>query len=210
MTVLGRGLIFQPVRAGLPHTQTGTCDYDTIITLQTIIDITDFTSKLYFKETAIQANVLRERERERETHTHTHHTHTRTHARARARARARAARTHAHAPTERERERKRERERGGGRHTTLEREREKGEEGGRGGRERGHLSRVHSQTNLKRRQNLGTVYNTALHQWTRDVNSQWSTSPLVPCSSLRRPYDRLTFELRRAPAGISRLVEQMR
>ena len=44
MTVLGRGLIFKPVLASLPYTQTCTFDSDTIIEH---FGITDFPSKLF-------------------------------------------------------------------------------------------------------------------------------------------------------------------
>ena len=45
MTVLGHGLIFQPVIASLPYTQACTCSNDTIITLQKKTSFTDFPSK---------------------------------------------------------------------------------------------------------------------------------------------------------------------
>ena len=40
MTVLGRGLVFQPVLASLLDIQAYTCDNDTIMTLQEKADIT--------------------------------------------------------------------------------------------------------------------------------------------------------------------------
>ena len=49
MTVLGRGLIFQPVLASLPYTQTCAYNSDTVSTLQNITDITDFPSTLKIK-----------------------------------------------------------------------------------------------------------------------------------------------------------------
>ena len=42
MTVLGRGLIFQPVLASLPYIQTCTYNNDTIITLQNILPLQIF------------------------------------------------------------------------------------------------------------------------------------------------------------------------
>ena len=42
MTVLGRGLILQPVLISLPHTQTSTYNSDTIITLQNILALQIF------------------------------------------------------------------------------------------------------------------------------------------------------------------------
>ena len=53
--VLGRGLIFQPVLASLPYTQTCTYNNDTIITLQNILTLQIFHQT---KKKTIQANVF--------------------------------------------------------------------------------------------------------------------------------------------------------
>ena len=49
MTVLGRGLIFQPALVSLPYTQTRTYNSDTIITLQNILTVQIFHQN-YFKK----------------------------------------------------------------------------------------------------------------------------------------------------------------
>ena len=48
MTVLGRGLIFQPVLASLPYTQTCTYNSDTIITLQNLLTVQIFGQNNFF------------------------------------------------------------------------------------------------------------------------------------------------------------------
>ena len=55
MTVLGHDLIFQPVLASLPYTQTCIYNNDTIITLQNVLTLQLFHQNIRCK---IQANVF--------------------------------------------------------------------------------------------------------------------------------------------------------
>ena len=59
MTVLGRGLIFQPVLASLPDIQTCTYNNDTMITLQNILTLQIFHQNCYKKKkNTMQADVF--------------------------------------------------------------------------------------------------------------------------------------------------------
>ena len=59
MTVLGRGLIFQPVLASLPYTRTCTYNSDTIKPLQNILTV-----QIFHQEREREMRGERERERE--------------------------------------------------------------------------------------------------------------------------------------------------
>ena len=73
MTVLGSGLIFQPVLASLPYTQTCTFDSDTIIEH---FGITDFPSKLFKTKQNKQKNKNNNNKKQNKTNQKTNKTKT--------------------------------------------------------------------------------------------------------------------------------------